>query len=161
MKKWNGGAVTLACDALRERIAGKKIALMMNTTATDNEGRLLLDVIVREKWAEVAFFFGMLCNWVELQFFHYSHFLCLADGQSYSHCIWAVDEFAYIVNSYCESYVLAIAIEVARNEVLIAESFSCFLAVLATWSTCQFKNFHFFIKCYSIIGQNSQPLILD
>ena len=59
MKKWNGGAVTLACDALRERIAGKKIALMMNTTATDNEGRLLLDVIVREKWAEVAFFFGM------------------------------------------------------------------------------------------------------
>ena len=59
MKKWNGGAVTLATDELRERIRGKKIALMMNTTALDNDGRLLIDVIVDEKWAEVAFFFGM------------------------------------------------------------------------------------------------------
>ena len=59
MKKWNGGAVTLACDELREKIRGKKIALMMNTTAIDNDGRLLIDVIVEEKWAEVAFFFGM------------------------------------------------------------------------------------------------------
>lgn len=59
MKKWNGGAVTLATDELREKIRGKKIALMMNTTALDNDGRLLIDVIVEEKWAEVAFFFGM------------------------------------------------------------------------------------------------------
>lgn len=59
MKKWNGGAVTLACDELREKISGKKIALMMNTTAIDNDGRLLLDVIIKEKWADVAFFFGM------------------------------------------------------------------------------------------------------
>ena len=59
MKKWNGGAVTLATDELREKIRGKKIALMMNTTAIDNDGRLLIDVIVEEKWAEVAFFFGM------------------------------------------------------------------------------------------------------
>ncbi len=59
MKKWNGGAVTLATEELREKIRGKKIALMMNTTALDNDGRLLIDVIVEEKWAEVAFFFGM------------------------------------------------------------------------------------------------------
>ena len=60
MRKWMGsGAVTLATDELRAKIAGKKIALMMNTTAIDNEGRLLLDVIIKEKWAEVAFFFGM------------------------------------------------------------------------------------------------------
>ena len=59
MKKWNSGAVTLATDELREKIAGKKIALMMNTTALDNDGRLLIDVISTEKWAEVAFFFGM------------------------------------------------------------------------------------------------------
>lgn len=59
MIKWKPGRVNLACDALRKHIHGKKIALMMNTTAIDNAGRLLLDVIVREQWAEVAFFFGM------------------------------------------------------------------------------------------------------
>ena len=59
MKQWKTGAVTLACDELRAHIKGRKIALMMNTSAVDNEGRLLLDVIVQEKWAEVAFFFGM------------------------------------------------------------------------------------------------------
>ena len=59
MSNWKQGAVTLACDELKERIAGKKVALMMNTSALDNEGRLLIDVIVNEKWAEVPFFFGM------------------------------------------------------------------------------------------------------
>lgn len=59
MKQWKSGAVTLACEELREHIKGKRIALMMNTSAVDNNGRLLLDVIVRERWAEVAFFFGM------------------------------------------------------------------------------------------------------
>ena len=59
MDQWKPGKVTLACDALREYIAGKKVALMMNTSAIDNEGRLLLDVIVKENWAEVPFFFGM------------------------------------------------------------------------------------------------------
>ena len=59
MKTWNASAVTLATEELRERIAGKKIALMMNTTALDHNGRLLIDVIAKEKWAEVAFFFGM------------------------------------------------------------------------------------------------------
>ena len=59
MKQWKPGAVRLACEELRQYIAGKKVALMMNTSAIDNEGRLLLDVIVKEKWAEVPFFFGM------------------------------------------------------------------------------------------------------
>ena len=59
MKKWKNGAVTLATDELREKIRGKKIALMMNSTAIDNEGRLLIDVIIEEKWADVEFFFGM------------------------------------------------------------------------------------------------------
>lgn len=59
MKQWRKGAVILACDELRESIAGRRIALMMNTSAIDNEGRLLIDVIVKEKWAEVAFFLGM------------------------------------------------------------------------------------------------------
>ncbi len=59
MKQWKNGAVTLATDELREKIRGKKIALMMNTTAIDNDGRLLIDVIVEEKWADVEFFFGM------------------------------------------------------------------------------------------------------
>ena len=59
MALWNSGAVTLACDELREYIKGRRIALMMNTTALDNEGRLLVDRIADEKWAEVAFFLGM------------------------------------------------------------------------------------------------------
>ena len=59
MIRWEKGKVTLACDELREHIAGKRVALMMNTSAIDNEGRLLLDVIVKENWAEVPFFFGM------------------------------------------------------------------------------------------------------
>ncbi|MBQ8003773.1 MAG: DUF1343 domain-containing protein [Oscillospiraceae bacterium] len=59
MNKWKKGAVTLACDELYERIKGKKIALMMNTTAIDNEGNLLIDVIVEKNICEVSFFFGM------------------------------------------------------------------------------------------------------
>jgi len=59
MKQWKTGKVELACEELREKVRGKKIALMMNTSAIDNEGRLLLDRIVQEKWAEVPFFFGM------------------------------------------------------------------------------------------------------
>ncbi len=59
MKQWKPGKVVLACDELREYIKGKKIALMMNTTATGNDGRLLIDTIVEEKWAEVECFFGM------------------------------------------------------------------------------------------------------
>ena len=59
MKQWKTENVQLACDELRERIRGKKVALMMNTSAIDNEGRLLLDRIVEEHWAEVLFFFSM------------------------------------------------------------------------------------------------------
>ena len=59
MKTWKKGVVTLATEQLRQAVAGKKIALMMNTSAIDNEGRLLLDVMVEEKWAEIVFFFGM------------------------------------------------------------------------------------------------------
>lgn len=59
MRHWESGKVILACDELKEQISGKKIALMMNTTALDNEGCLLLDRIVDEKWANVAFFLGM------------------------------------------------------------------------------------------------------
>ena len=59
MKHWRHGAVTLACDELREYVKGKRIALMMNTTALDNEGRLLIDRIAEEKWATVAYFLGM------------------------------------------------------------------------------------------------------
>lgn len=56
---WLGGCVRLACEALKARVKGKRIALMMNTTALDNEGRLLIDRIVDEKWADVAFLLGM------------------------------------------------------------------------------------------------------
>lgn len=59
MQKWKRGAVMLACDELREKIAGKKVALMMNNAALDNDGRPLIDVIVEENWADVEFFFGM------------------------------------------------------------------------------------------------------
>ena len=59
MKKWKNGSVILACEELKERVKGKKIALMMNASAIHNDGRMLMDVIVEEKWADVAFFFGM------------------------------------------------------------------------------------------------------
>ena len=45
MKNWIPGRVTLACDALKAAVKGKKIALMMNTSALTNDGQLLLDVI--------------------------------------------------------------------------------------------------------------------
>ncbi len=56
---WSTGCVRLACDALKMHVKGKRIALMMNTTALDNEGRFLIDRIVDEKWADVAFLLGM------------------------------------------------------------------------------------------------------
>lgn len=59
MSGWKKGAVTLNCEGLKEAVKGKKIALMMNTSALDNSGRLLVDVMVEEKWADIAFFFGM------------------------------------------------------------------------------------------------------
>lgn len=59
MTQWTHGTVTLALHELRERIHGKRIALMMNTTALDNEGGLLIDRIADERWACVEFLLGM------------------------------------------------------------------------------------------------------
>lgn len=59
MKQWSGNSVRLATDALREQISGKRIALMMNTSALSNDGRLLMDVIVQDWKADVRFLFGM------------------------------------------------------------------------------------------------------
>ena len=59
MKRWTGGRVKLAHDSLREAIRGKRIAMMINSSAIHNDGRFLMDVIVEEKWAEVAFFLGI------------------------------------------------------------------------------------------------------
>ena len=59
MMHWIPGKVQLGCEELRRRIKGKKIALMLNTSAIDNQGHLLIDTIIQEKWADVAFFFGM------------------------------------------------------------------------------------------------------
>ncbi|MBQ9785555.1 MAG: DUF1343 domain-containing protein [Clostridia bacterium] len=56
---WRHGKVVLACDELRERIRNKRIALMMNMTALDNEGHILMDRIANEHWADVAYLFGM------------------------------------------------------------------------------------------------------
>ncbi len=59
MKTWKNSKVKLATNALRTAIEGKRIALMMNTSAIDNEGRSLIDVIASDWKADVAFFFGM------------------------------------------------------------------------------------------------------
>lgn len=59
MKESVFGTVNIALEELRRTIAGKKIALMMNTSALDNSGRLLIDVIAEEKTATVEFFLGM------------------------------------------------------------------------------------------------------
>ena len=59
MALWTPGAVRIATDELREYIGGKRIALMMNSSALDSEGRTLIDRIAEEKWADIAFLFGM------------------------------------------------------------------------------------------------------
>jgi len=59
MSGWKQGAVKLATEELKEAVKGKTIALMMNTSALDNEARLLVDVMVEEQWADIKFFFGM------------------------------------------------------------------------------------------------------
>ena len=46
MKRWTGGRVKLAHDSLREAIRGKRIAMMINSSAIHNDGRFLMDVIV-------------------------------------------------------------------------------------------------------------------
>ena len=63
MKTWQNSKVKLATDALRDAIANKRIALMMNTSAISNDGRSLIDVIASDWKADVAFFFGILFVW--------------------------------------------------------------------------------------------------
>jgi len=59
MNNWVNSTVVLAINELRKKIHGKSIAIMMNSSAMDNEGKLLIDRIVEEKWADVLYFFGM------------------------------------------------------------------------------------------------------
>lgn len=59
MQNWPKGKVTLPIEKLHAHLKGKKIAMMMNATARDNEGRALIDVIAEYPDVEVAFFFGM------------------------------------------------------------------------------------------------------
>ena len=59
MEHWQSGAVVLAEESLKRAIRGKRIAMMINSSAIHNDGRYLMDMIVEEKWAEVAFFLGI------------------------------------------------------------------------------------------------------
>ena len=60
MRHWTGGRVKCADESLREAVRGKRIGLMVNSSAIHNDGRLLMDVIVEEKWAaEVVYFIGI------------------------------------------------------------------------------------------------------
>ncbi len=59
MKNWPTGKVILPIEKLHDHIRGKKIALMMNATARDNEGAALIDVIPAYDDVEVSFFIGM------------------------------------------------------------------------------------------------------
>ena len=59
MEFWQGGPVILAEESLKKAIRGKRIAMMVNSSAIHNDGRFLMDIIVEEKWAEVAFFLGI------------------------------------------------------------------------------------------------------
>ncbi len=59
MKKWPEGNVILPIEKLHNHIRGKKIALMMNATARDNDGAALIDLIPTYDDVEVSFFIGM------------------------------------------------------------------------------------------------------
>jgi len=53
------GKVILATNALKKAVAGKKVALMMACNVLDNQGRLLLDEVVKDCHGNIRFFFGM------------------------------------------------------------------------------------------------------
>lgn len=59
METLRNSKVKLATDKLHDAIKNKRIALMMNTSAISNDGRLLIDVIVSDRNTAVEFFFGM------------------------------------------------------------------------------------------------------
>ncbi len=51
--------VKIGCEALRKALAGKKIALMMNHSAIDNDGRNMIDVICTDWGCDVALILAM------------------------------------------------------------------------------------------------------
>ena len=83
-----------------------------------------------------------LLNGVELKLFNNAHVLFTCYGELYYLGVRRVDEFAYIVYRYGEGEVLTIAIEIAGNELLLAESLSCLLAEVIAKLAREFKYFH-------------------
>lgn len=59
MQKWKTGKIKLGTDKLRELVVNKKIALMMNHTALDNDVKDLVDVMFYDWKCNIAFLFGM------------------------------------------------------------------------------------------------------
>ena len=59
MSTWPKGAVNIATDALCKYITGKKVALMMNASSTDNDGSFVMDNIIKNSEAQVEFFISM------------------------------------------------------------------------------------------------------
>ena len=53
------GKVGLARDELLEAVRGKRIALMVNSTAVYNDGKYLIDILHEEGECQIAFVFGM------------------------------------------------------------------------------------------------------
>ncbi len=51
--------VKIGCEALRKALEGKKIALMMNHSALDSDGRNMIDVICTDWGCDVALIFAM------------------------------------------------------------------------------------------------------
>ena len=59
MTAWPKGKVSIATDALCKYIKGKKVALMMNVSSTDNDGGFVMDNIIKDGGAKVEFFISM------------------------------------------------------------------------------------------------------
>ena len=59
MTAWPKGKVSIATNALCEYIKGKKVALMMNVSSTDNDGSFVMDNIIKDGGAKVEFFISM------------------------------------------------------------------------------------------------------
>lgn len=59
MALWPKGKVSIATNALCEYIKGKKVALMMNVSSTDNDGSFVMDNIIKDGRAKVEFFLSM------------------------------------------------------------------------------------------------------
>ena len=59
MTAWPKGKVSIATSALCDYIKGKNVALMMNVSATDNDGSFVMDNIIKNSKANVEFFISM------------------------------------------------------------------------------------------------------